>query len=384
LRRPSSYVALDLPLLFPQVCDHADIFEADIGRDVGLLLLLPIFLALASAGGIGGGGIIIPFLLVLSDMPTYYSVPLSNTCVVGIVFVAFVVQATHHHPNPKVGHRPLIDFDLVILLLPMALAGTVLGVLLNRIAPNWLVLVSIMIVISYTSYKTIVKYKQLRRYETSLTEEHAQPQLEAPSTGEHAQPQLEALASTAQANDAPSASTADAHGTYKVCDTDSSKRLRCHMIDLDDLFAAITESDSLPAAATVKPDQSDIICFRGHDIARQELFDRLMAKEKRFPLLEMSITLLELVGLVILNLLRGGTLGDVNCGEGAYWGATMATFFYLLLCALFGVLFVRRKYKAKVLAKYDFVMGDIQYTGRRLYLYPFLCTWRLHWLCRQG
>lgn len=333
-----------------------------------MLLLLPIFLALASAGGIGGGGIIIPFLLVLSDMPTFYSVPLSNTCVVGIVFVAFAVQATHHHPNPKVSHRPLIDFDLVILLLPMALAGTVLGVLLNRIAPNWLVLVSIMIVISYASYKTIIKFKQLRRYEASLTGGHAQAQLEAPSTP--------------QADDGPSASTDDIRGTYTVCDTDS-KRMRYHVIDLDDLFAAITEStsDPLPAATTVKPDRSDIILFRGRDITREELFNKLMAKEKSFPLLEMSITLMELVGLVILNLLRGGTLGGVSCGEGAYWGATMATFCYLLLCALFGMIFVRRKYKTKVLAKYDFVMGDIQYTGRRLYLYPFLCTYILHWAC---
>jgi uncharacterized membrane protein YfcA len=140
------------------------IFEGNIGRDVGLLLILPVFLALASAGGIGGGGIVIPILLMLGDFPPYYSVPLSVTSIVGVSIVCFAIQIRRKHPNERVGHRPLIAFDVVLLLLPMALAGTVLGVLLNGVSPNWLVLAIIFIVLSYSSVKTVRAQKIVPRW----------------------------------------------------------------------------------------------------------------------------------------------------------------------------------------------------------------------------
>ena len=136
-------------------CDHVGIFQGNVGRDIGLILILPLFLALASAGGIGGGGIVVPILLMLGDFPPYYSIPLSVTSIVGVSIVCFIIQIRRHHPNPRVEHRPLIAFDVVLLLLPMALAGTVLGVLLNGVSPNWLVLVTIFFVLTYSSFKTV-------------------------------------------------------------------------------------------------------------------------------------------------------------------------------------------------------------------------------------
>lgn len=64
------------------------------GRDVAVIVLLPFFLTLCSAAGIGGGGIVVPLLLLITQLPAYYSVPLSNTSVLAVVIVSFFIQVT--------------------------------------------------------------------------------------------------------------------------------------------------------------------------------------------------------------------------------------------------------------------------------------------------
>lgn len=54
-------------------------------------------------------------------------------------------------------NRPLIDFGLVGLMEPTTLIGTVFGVMLNHIFPNWLILVLLVTLLSFITYKTILK-----------------------------------------------------------------------------------------------------------------------------------------------------------------------------------------------------------------------------------
>ena len=57
-----------------------------------LVAILFVVLALASAAGIGGGGMIIPLLLIINQFPPYYGVPLSVTSIVGGSIIRFIVQ----------------------------------------------------------------------------------------------------------------------------------------------------------------------------------------------------------------------------------------------------------------------------------------------------
>ena len=116
-----------------------------------MIIVIFMFLALSSAGGIGGGGIVIPMLLVIANFNAYYAVPLSVTAIFGGSIVGFVMLVRQDHPNPTV-KRNLINFDIILLMMPMALAGTTLGVLINGISPGWLIIAIIFITLTFTSY----------------------------------------------------------------------------------------------------------------------------------------------------------------------------------------------------------------------------------------
>jgi hypothetical protein len=73
------------------------------------------------------------------------------------------VQIREHHPVDK--RRPLIDFSLVLLLLPPILIGTILGVVLNSVSPTWLVIAIIFVVLTFVSYETLKKALVLRKQE---------------------------------------------------------------------------------------------------------------------------------------------------------------------------------------------------------------------------
>jgi hypothetical protein len=72
-------------------------------------------------------------------------------------------------PSPilssKMYTRPLIDYDMALFLAPMEMAGAVLGVLIQKILPNWLYLTCAAIVLAITCYKTYAKYFSTRNAE---------------------------------------------------------------------------------------------------------------------------------------------------------------------------------------------------------------------------
>lgn len=57
-------------------------------------------------------------------------------------------------------NSPLIDYDVSLVMEPMTLAGTVVGVYLNKAFPNWLITILLVLLLSYTTYRTIKKVSQ--------------------------------------------------------------------------------------------------------------------------------------------------------------------------------------------------------------------------------
>ncbi len=59
--------------------------------------------------------------------------------------------------HPTLIDRPLIDYLAVLLLEPLMLAGTVVGVLLNSVFPSWLLVALLAVILSYTTFRTTRK-----------------------------------------------------------------------------------------------------------------------------------------------------------------------------------------------------------------------------------
>lgn len=108
-----------------------------------VLLCAPIlFLGglLCSAGGIGGGGVYVTLLMVVGRLAPHDAVPLSKA----IVFLGSLSSLVLNLRKSAVlqsgvATKCLIDYSICRIVVPASLLGTLLGVLLNRIAADWVI-----------------------------------------------------------------------------------------------------------------------------------------------------------------------------------------------------------------------------------------------------
>ncbi|KAG7367660.1 sulfite exporter TauE/SafE [Nitzschia inconspicua] len=167
---------------------------------------------LATACGVGGGGIYVPLGILLLAFAPKPSSGLSQASIFGASVGGLVLNLRNKHPytyivkrdrSPTidpVNHpsdnqretetissipttdntpqstetcqyytRPLIDFDMAMFLAPMEMAGSVLGVLIQTVLPNWLYLMIASVILGFTSYKTYIKWWDTQTKENSST-----------------------------------------------------------------------------------------------------------------------------------------------------------------------------------------------------------------------
>ena len=100
-------------------------------RGIGLLVLPPL-LAFANVGGVGGGGLIIPITMALYQFPTKEAIAISGFTIFAGAVMRFFYQVSDKHPNKK---ATIIDYGIVIVMMPMVLVGSFVGVLVNIYLP---------------------------------------------------------------------------------------------------------------------------------------------------------------------------------------------------------------------------------------------------------
>ncbi|OMJ93135.1 hypothetical protein SteCoe_3953 [Stentor coeruleus] len=117
---------------------------------------------LANATGIGGGGMLVPLLVLMMGFPAHNAIPLSKSIILGGAIVSVILSL---RTKPV-----LIDFKIVSLLQPMILLGTTVGVVLNKAFPDWMILMLLTSTLIYVIYKNITKAFKLFREETKKIE----------------------------------------------------------------------------------------------------------------------------------------------------------------------------------------------------------------------
>merc|ERR1712159_235416 len=110
-------------------------------------------LILAAGGGIGGGGILVPIYILIMRFSARYGIPLSNVTILGGALANNAFNMQKRHPNKNV-NRPVIDFDLVLLMEPPTIAGAVIGSILNKVLPEFVITTLLVIVLGATALRT--------------------------------------------------------------------------------------------------------------------------------------------------------------------------------------------------------------------------------------
>jgi uncharacterized membrane protein YfcA len=187
-------------------------------RDIIGMLVWFCAAGVATACGVGGGGIYVPLGIILLNFAPKPASGLSQSSIFGASLGGLILNLRNLHPftakvetsaasgdgtssgetataniptnddgepntmTTKYYTRPLIDYDMALFLAPMEMAGAVLGVLIQKILPNWLYLFCAAVILGFTAKKTFHKWWDTRKKEMAK-----QAELESDATSQEQQ-----------------------------------------------------------------------------------------------------------------------------------------------------------------------------------------------------
>ena len=104
-------------------CQHKSIWPLFKDEAFGTLALFMVII-LSSAAGIGGGGNIVPILLILFRFGSTESVAYSNFNIFISTITRYLFNYNLLHPEKN---AVLIDYEIVMLMMPTTLMGDLIG-----------------------------------------------------------------------------------------------------------------------------------------------------------------------------------------------------------------------------------------------------------------
>lgn len=157
-------------------CHHKNLFPM-VGADFEAMGLAFVATALAASGGIGGGGLLVPLFVLVEDFEADLASPLSSATLTGGAVVGYLMLCGRWHPFFPSVERPLIDYETVLMLLPSLLTGTMMGTILDKILPIWLIITLLFLLLGVSTIRT---------FQTAMTKlEQEWGDAEVPLQSEH-------------------------------------------------------------------------------------------------------------------------------------------------------------------------------------------------------
>lgn len=162
----------------PYAALKGDVFggadSPEVWQIVVTALLILTFGSLAAGAGVGGGGLFVPIYAILLGVGGKPAVPLSKCTILGAALGNYVTIGWARHPKAD---RPLIDYEVSTLMQAGELLGVTVGVLLNLLLPELVIMIFLAVLLSFNSYKTLKKGRAKYRAETAAFAKEAQNEL---------------------------------------------------------------------------------------------------------------------------------------------------------------------------------------------------------------
>jgi len=281
--------------------------------DLAGFITASLFIAIAAGGGIGGGGVLVPTYIFVLKFKPKYAIPLSNVTILGSSIANLICNIGKRHPAVS---RPLIDWDIILMMEPLTIIGALLGTFINVLSPPWLITICLVILLVGTTYRTMGK--GIKRYQRE--------------SAERAREQVARYDDLSQIED---------RTEYEMETVDKSERLARAEENRNYSIRQILTEESVHSVWKVAA-----VCF---------------------------ITL----GVLFLTILKGG--GDVNplgleCGDFVYWILTFFPIPYILAITWVARTHLVKKWHVKIADGYEFPEGDVQWNEHNTIKYPFICS----------
>jgi uncharacterized membrane protein YfcA len=143
----------DCPDFF--ICSHGTCIEsvASYRTQIAGSILIVLIASLSNAGGVGTGLIVMPVLISMFRLSVHAAIPMCDVVILGTSVIGIGVKILSRDPYRD---RPLVMYDLILLIIPPLLLGTILGVVVNTYTPDFVILSLLCLVLMYFSYKSII------------------------------------------------------------------------------------------------------------------------------------------------------------------------------------------------------------------------------------
>eukprot|EP00033_Pygsuia_biforma_P000326 GCRY01000399.1.p1 GENE.GCRY01000399.1~~GCRY01000399.1.p1 ORF type:complete len:613 (+),score=108.76 GCRY01000399.1:203-2041(+) len=132
--------------------------------DIAAFIVVFFCSILTSGSGLGGGAVFVPVLVFIGGFNTMMAPALSNSAIFGSMTLAYVFNSQRRaNSNGSVKgdaaqqNLPLISYDTTMMLEPLTLAGSIVGVILNQLFPTWLTVTCMALFLFTTAYRTFKK-----------------------------------------------------------------------------------------------------------------------------------------------------------------------------------------------------------------------------------
>jgi len=331
-------------------------------------------LMIAAGGGIGGGGMLVPIYILVLGFTAKHAIPLSNVTVLGGACANTLLNAPKRHALPD---RPLVDWDLILVMEPLTIAGALVGAFLNKILPELILTVSLVLVLSFTAHSTLKKAFKMYRAENAA--------LRLAGEDDTTTSQLTKLHRSCDELEEEEATESlvskQHHDDDEEHDDDddinsSSRSMKDVGIDDDLAFAKDPENNK----ETTDDDFDDEAWYPSLSAPseyKKEL-KQLLEDEKKVPMEKIGVLVAMFVVIVMINILKGGgafrsPLGIV-CGTNGYWFTNAGMLVFIVVVSIFIRSYLVEKHRKKIKVGFPFVQGDIMWDGKTTIIYPLICT----------
>ena len=297
--------------------EHAPLFPLTSSDYWGFGLAV-LGLMVAAGGGIGGGGILVPIYTLVFGFSPKHAIPLSNVTVLGGAMANTLLNWPKRHP---LADRPLMDWDLILVMEPLTIAGALIGAFLNKILPELLLTILLVILLSLTAHNSLTKAIQMYKKETKAAQQQSQvAKILHEQEHEEEEEATEAL-------------------LQQVDHKDEEQELEQIQIDAD--------------------------------------LEQILAEERVIPSTNVLLLLTLFLVVLTINVLKGGgawhsPLG-IRCGSQGFWVANLAMLLWILVVTYLARRYLLQRYHRKQACGYTYVEGDIQWTAKATLLYPGVC-----------
>jgi uncharacterized membrane protein YfcA len=313
---------------------HEPLFPLSSNDFVGFGLAI-IGLIIAAGGGIGGGGILVPIYILVMRFSPKHAIPLSNVTVLGGALANTILNTRKRHP---LADRPLVDWDLILVMEPLTIAGALIGAFLNKLLPEALLVVMLVVLLSFTAYKSLKQAIKMYQIENKHLREQG---LKPDGTKE----------------------SELTHMTAKGEDENAEEAQNELLKDME-LHEGEAPGDG---------EMADVVL---EDKLAQEL-DQILEEERNAPVSNVMILLTLFIVVLVINILKGGgafpsPLG-IKCGSNAFWIANAIMIGWIIFISYFVRAYLVRRFESKERCGYPYVDGDIKWDSRSTIVYPCIC-----------